>query len=346
MKGLIQLAALASAFVLVVGVAGAAPPQEVACGEVITQSTRLANDVGPCTGDGIIVGADNVTLDLNGHRVFGTPQPGEGAGILVSQRTGVDITDGTVSDFDGGVVIEGGSRNLVKGITARDNIGQSIGEETDTLYGDGIAVLSSTDNQIIKNRAIHNGPFSGIGLFREVDDDHPRDVSGPASGNRITDNEVRDNDICRIPERLCDNDGIRLEPGVQDNDVIANVVTGSALDGISIFRRADNNRAQANRVEGNGFHLAAHRKGDGIRVFSNENAIEGNRVFDNAADGIGVGFRSPRGTLFPAVNNRIVGNRTGANRLFDLHDFSPDCDNNLWRGNRYDTADPPCTTGP
>jgi len=338
--------ALAAAFLLMPGVAGAQQSRQVECGEVITENTRLAGDVGPCSGEGIVVGSDKVKLDLNGFRVFGTPEPGEGAGILVSQRRNVHITDGTVSDFDGGIVVEGGSHNMIKDITARDNIGRSTFGNDDTLYGDGIAILSSTDNKIVKNRAIHNGPFSGIGLFQEVDEDHPRDVSGPASGNKILNNQVHDNDICRIPGRLCDNDGIRLEPGVHDNGVIGNVVTGSALDGISLFRRADSNRVVNNRVEDNGFHSAGHRKGDGIRVFSNENALQANRVFDNAADGIGVGFRSPRGVLFPAVDNRIVGNKTGGNRLFDLHDFSPECDNNLWRGNKYVTADPPCTTAP
>lgn len=346
MKGLIQLAVLAGAFLLMAGVAGAKQSEHVECGDVLTENTRLANNVGPCSGHGIVIGADNVKLDLNGHRVFGTSDPGEGAGILISQRRGVHVTNGTVSDFDGGVVIEGGSHNMVKDITARDNLGRSTFGDEDTLYGDGIAILSSNDNQIIKNRAIHNGPFSGIGLFQEVDSDHPRDVSGPTSGNRIINNEVRDNNTCRRPNGPCDNDGIRLEPGVHDNDVIGNVVTGSALDGIAFFRRADNNRAVNNVVEANGFHSAGHRKGDGIRVFSNENSIQSNRVFDNAADGIGVGFMTPRGVLVPAVDNRIVGNRTGGNLLFDLHDLNPDCDANLWRGNRYVTASPPCTSGP
>lgn len=38
---------------------------------------------------------------------------------------------------------------------------------------------------------------------------------------------VRDNDICRRPTGPCDNDGIRLEPGVHDNAVIGNVVMGT-----------------------------------------------------------------------------------------------------------------------
>lgn len=60
-----------------------------------------------------MIGADGVTLDPNGHRVFGTEALGDGAGILVQGRTGVTVTNGTVSLFDAGVAILGGSGNRV-----------------------------------------------------------------------------------------------------------------------------------------------------------------------------------------------------------------------------------------
>ncbi len=44
--------------------------------------------LGPCTGIGLIVGADNITLNLGGHRVFATTGTGEGAGILLEDRQG------------------------------------------------------------------------------------------------------------------------------------------------------------------------------------------------------------------------------------------------------------------
>ncbi|MDQ3680433.1 MAG: right-handed parallel beta-helix repeat-containing protein [Actinomycetota bacterium] len=341
------------ALLLLVSVLGVAAPaqakqvQQVSCGQVITSNTTLGNDVGPCPGNGIIVGADNVKLDLNGHRVFGTPQPGEGAGILVSQRRGVQVRNGTVSDFDGGVVIEGGTENKVFRVTARDNIGRAATRTTPaTQYGDGIAILSSTNNLVLQNMVVHNGPYSGIGLYELVDSDHPRLVTGPTFGNIVNKNTVLDNNICRAPTGPCDDDGIRLEPGVEHNTVTNNVVMRSALDGIGVFRTANENVVRHNTVEGNGFHTVTHRKGDGIRIFSHRNVVEANQSFDNAGDGIAVGFVNPRGTVFPAVENRIIANRTGGNLLFDLHDYNPNCDANLWQANTYQTATPPCTTAP
>ncbi len=338
-----------------VGTAGAT---HVQCGTVITSNTTLHGDVGPCPSDGIIIGADNIKLDLNGYRVFGTPNPGEGAGIVIRERTGVQVRGGTVSDFDAGIAIEGGSDNKVFRMTVRDNIGRAATRTVPpTFYGDGIAILSSKNNNILQNIVVHNGPYSGIGLYEEIDADHPRNISGETSGNDINKNEVRDNNICRTPTGPCDDDGIRLEPGVNDNVVKNNVVTGSALDGIAVFRatRPENptegNVIQHNSVEGNGFHNVTHRKGDGIRIFADDTLVEENRVFNNAGDGIAVGFVTPRGVLRPALNNRILNNKTGGNGrggpgYYDLHDYNPDCDNNVWRGNTYNTAFPPCTTAP
>ncbi|MDQ4068485.1 MAG: right-handed parallel beta-helix repeat-containing protein, partial [Actinomycetota bacterium] len=98
----------------------------VSCGQTITQNTVLDSDVGPCPagGNGIIIGADNIALDLNGHRVLGTPNViNDGAGIYILGRTGVTVRNGTIRDFDCGVAIEGGSGNTVTGIRAQDNIG-------------------------------------------------------------------------------------------------------------------------------------------------------------------------------------------------------------------------------
>lgn len=97
-------------------------------------------------------------------------------------------------------------------------------------------------------------------------------------------------------------------------------------------------------MEDNGYDGAV--PGDGIRVFGFENLIQGNRSF-NTANGISVGRRSfaPLGSL-PAPNgrsNQILRNDTGGNAAFGLHDSNPGCDANPW-GNRYHTANQPCTT--
>jgi dipeptidyl aminopeptidase/acylaminoacyl peptidase len=66
------LAALATATALLTRSAGQAVANHVQCGDVITQDTTLDSDLIDCPGDGLVIGADNITLDLNGHTIDGT----------------------------------------------------------------------------------------------------------------------------------------------------------------------------------------------------------------------------------------------------------------------------------
>lgn len=349
-------AAALTASALVLGLAATASAEDghghatVSCGQTITHTTVLRSDVGPCPGFGIIVGADDVVLNLNGHRVYGMGQSGQGAGVYLRQRTGDKVMNGTVSDFNAGVVIEGGSSDMVLRVTAHDNLG---GDGSD--YGDGILIESSSDNRIIRNRTIHNGPFSGIGIVSLIDSDHPRDIGGTSTGNRILGNTVLDNNVGRIggPD---DNDGIRIEPSTTGSMIQGNHVSGSGLDGISLFRGSGDSLIANNVVTHNGFFNQVGRHGDGIIIFNlaNNNVVEHNSATENAANGIQV--RGPLGTTAGSTDNVIEDNTAVDNSqlpaipsrafgpTFDLKDTNPDCDSNLWFGNWYGTAYPDCTT--
>ena len=46
-------------------------PTEVSCGQVLTESTLVGNDLDNCPGEGLVVGASNIVVDLNGHTIDG-----------------------------------------------------------------------------------------------------------------------------------------------------------------------------------------------------------------------------------------------------------------------------------
>ena len=48
-----------------------ARPPDPNCGETITANTTLYADLTDCPNEGIVIGADDVTLDLNGHSIDG-----------------------------------------------------------------------------------------------------------------------------------------------------------------------------------------------------------------------------------------------------------------------------------
>src|SRR5262249_12531130 len=75
-----SLTAAAAAAALAVATAaapavGATGTTAVHCGQTLTSSVRLANDLSGCPDEGLIIGADNITIDLNGHTVAGDGQP-------------------------------------------------------------------------------------------------------------------------------------------------------------------------------------------------------------------------------------------------------------------------------
>src|SRR5215210_1472655 len=164
----------------------------VSCGQTITQSTVVTNDLANCPGDGLVVTASNIILDLRGHTISGqnttntTDQ--EQLGIHLVDVVGVMVRDGTVSGFDAGVAIDGGSGNSIVNLTVQDNFNHSTatGAMNECNYGDGITVLDSDNNQIRSNRAYRNGPFSGIALV------------GDSDGNIVSGNQTVDNNVDNI----------------------------------------------------------------------------------------------------------------------------------------------------
>ena len=71
---------------------GPAPiPKTVFCGQKITQSIILNNSLGECLGHGLIVGADNITIDLNGKTIDGKSI---GAAIMNNGFDSVTVRNG------------------------------------------------------------------------------------------------------------------------------------------------------------------------------------------------------------------------------------------------------------
>jgi len=349
--------------------AGPALATHVVCGQVITSSTTLDSDVGPCAMDGIVIGADNITLDLNGHTLSGIDgQLTQGVGVKVSGHTGVVVTGGTVKAFSIGVNIENGASNTVSNMSLTDN-----------TSGDGVSINGATadNNSVLNSYVARNGQYDGIGVYGGSSLDK-------ITGTVITGNQVVDNASSGM------TGGIRLENWTWNTTVTNNTVKNNALEGIAAFADTAFNTITGNVVDHNGFGTNTDkppRPGDGIRAFSrsNNNLIQNNTVKNNAGNGIflqgPVTFSN--GTVSPgAANNRVLTNTSTNNNqrptllintqliyfegrgqvsvtvngqtttvptvapAYDLNDGNANCGTNTWSGNVYITANPACTTNP
>ena len=94
-------------------------PTTAYCGMVVTQSIELRNDLNDCLWDGLVVGADGITIDLNGHTVDGK---GIAAGIRNDGYDNVSVKNGTVIEFDHGVMLNPGTeRNIIESLVLESN---------------------------------------------------------------------------------------------------------------------------------------------------------------------------------------------------------------------------------
>ncbi len=96
---------------------------------VITSNTVLNSDL----NDNVVIGADDIVLDCNGHSIIGRPPS---MGIAMTSRSGITIQNCRVTGFLTGIQAGGGSsvtvadttveRNLLNGLEANDNSSLSI----------------------------------------------------------------------------------------------------------------------------------------------------------------------------------------------------------------------------
>ena len=306
------------------------------CGMIITQSTTLTADIGPCGRGGIVIAADGISVDLGGHTITGKGSTGDGVGILFDGVTDVRVSNGTVRGFDAGVAIVGGSANEVIRLTIRDNIGSL--KASRPAYGDGIVIQSSSSNWIFQNTVTNNGPFGGVSIIANA--------TTASDSNAIDRNTIIDNDVDRAS--VNENDGVRVEgPNATGTVIMNNTIIANGRDGIAVFDDQGTGFPNAglyirdNVVHGNGFHGMGNRKGDGI--FVGDGADRGfifeNEVTGNAANGIRVG--SVDGELFV---NTATGNvrYPGVVDAFDLKDENPGCADNEWNSNTFGTANQTC----
>jgi len=257
----------------------------VACGQLLTQSTLVTNDLFDCPGNALIVGASNITIDLNGHTIDGV---GLGSGILNPQFDSVTITNGTMREFDYGVELRPGSlnnvvsnltvtTNQIAGIALSDADNATVRSNIVTLNPLGIVLYAGTSGALVSGNDVTTNAGDGIRLEF-------------ALNNRIEDNTAGMND----------GFGIVIE-GAGGNTITGNVLNLNVGGGITIGATtlpSNDNLVQSNVLTGN--------VGAGILVTDSS----GNDVLDNVSNGsngAGVALELSSNTLIRGNDVRFNG---------------------------------------
>jgi parallel beta-helix repeat protein len=215
--------------VLVIALAGAAglpapapaapPKPNLECGDTVTASARLTQDLVACPGDGLVIGAPNVVLDLAGHTISSKPQSEFVAGVRVAGQANVTVRGGRIEGFNSNVLLNEAPGAKVDQMTlvAAQFAGVSTGVENRATVQ-----RSVFDNNVI---AINTDASSNIRLDRNLVHDGAFGISlGNGSDFSITRNLLVGQEFR----------GIFVAAGAMDAALERNVVLNSGQDGIVV----------------------------------------------------------------------------------------------------------------
>ena len=182
--------AVIAAFVIVAFVGSgdtAIAANQPKCGDTITTDTTLHHNLVNCPKNGIIIGADNITLDLNYHTIDGDGAPAAGCdpetefcdiGVLNRGHDGVTVVHGSVREFDVGVWGLRVSHNRLLGISSSENeccglgffrgtrsvVRNSSARRTPRNAGPGMFLIESHHVRVLHSSFRNNGD-QGIFVF-------------------------------------------------------------------------------------------------------------------------------------------------------------------------------------
>jgi hypothetical protein len=249
-KPLVAAAAAMSCIAFGAPSAGASAARP-SCGAVVVKSTTLRANLTNCPGDGLVIGADGITLDLAGHTIDGAATA-DTAGIRLAAHHGVTVKRGTLQEFGNGVLLDNADGNALFHVTVTRSVsrgiqlqngsaGNRLEFDVSTANGSSGFGLLSSDRNVVTHATGSSNAFSGLQGFG-------------ASGNRVVGGTFRDNKT-----------GIGLNEGSNRNLVTGNVLSGNTEPAVGID--GVDNVIAGNRAEHNGWGISF--SGDRNQIVAN-----------------------------------------------------------------------------
>lgn len=223
--------------------AGPAGAQALTCGMTITASVTLTQNL-DCSADAttsaLVIGAAGLAVNLNGYQILGPGAAAKTAGIDdTGGHGGLTVENGGISDFLGGVVVQGTSSNVLTGIEIRKlTITTSAPQDNIGVFG-----------EFLSGAGIHDLSIRNAGVGVELGDSQNSTISH--------------------------NDLLSPETGLSDSSGSADTWSGNTLSGVTsngiTVESTTNVVIKSNTVTG--------RAGRGVRAQdATGSLISGNRL--------------------------------------------------------------------
>ena len=337
----------------------------------VTADTVLDDDL----NEGVVIGADEITLDCDGHTISGSGH----AGVLLTGRTGVTVKDCHIVGFNHGFYLEGSSGNTIKRSSSTDTgyHAFSLNYSDDNRLAGNVAVspghhgfvANASDRNTFKENVAEGGGLQGFHIVVGSDNNVLRrnEAHGfgfgfgvtAGSGNRLVENEATGSThgflvasstyetVLRRNKAHYNANGFTLDPGSSDSRLVENVArnneTGFLLNGTTenwLVR----NESVRNEM-GFSLHVASH------------NMLRGNEARRNGENGFQLGASSQENDLIGNVarQNAGIGFWTSGDSSYNYYRENEACRNGAWDaaestpsdnvGNLYESNDFCVTAG-
>ena len=220
----------------------------LSCGQVIKQSVKLTANL-DCKTDGIIVGADSITIDLNGFTLSGPGEKSSKVGVMFADNDGVTVLGpGTIQNFQAGALFSGGEDNKISRVTFTENEiavfetgSKNVAIEDNLMFGNsiGVAAHSSSGSKLTTN-LFKSNDLAGVTLVNSANNELSMNtIQGSVNGifldGQSTKNNVNSNNV--LQNRGVDlNNGNGLPTNINDNVFGDNNCNTSVPDGLCLGR--------------------------------------------------------------------------------------------------------------
>jgi parallel beta-helix repeat protein len=193
---------------------GSSTTTNPACGQVVSGNVTLTSNLN-CSGDGLIVGNDDTTINMNGYTIDGPGRGSSKVGIMIPASAHVEVIGaGQIKDFQAGVLATGSNDVKVSRLIFGDNqIAVFMTGTRNTIVSENImdkntiaVAAHSARGADIESNVMDGNALAGVTFVNSLD--------STIAGNNIQGS----------------NDGIFLDPQSHNNVVNSNIAKQNTED--------------------------------------------------------------------------------------------------------------------
>jgi len=274
----------------------------VQCGDPITHSIVVSNDLTCPNSGGITIAADGIIVNLNGHTFDGAGSLNSGNGVDFAGHSNATVTNGRITGFGRDGIAVDGSNNKVQRVTAVSN------------FFNGIGVRGATGTRIVDSEQSSNN-FQGIVIFQssttsvtgdtETGSTNGIRMEGGGGGNTVTQSRISGNGNCGFEVDGEANDAISYSTlssggstgGICDMGGVATQITAN-----DVTHQVTGVRLAGQQATARGNRVTSST-GNGFFITGSNNTLRGNTAQVNGGIGILVLFGNA---------NHIIDNIAGS----------------------------------